>query len=82
MMKPVYQVTFFKKVTDSTGHDIDVCQGVVEVHAASREQAIALARTKFAELQEVTAWWLRADRETVDLLPARKRASTRMSSTS
>lgn len=80
-MQPVYQVTFFKKVTDSTGHDCDVCQGVVEVHADSQGRAIELARTKFAELQEVSAWWLRADRETVELLPARKRASTRMSGT-
>ncbi len=58
-----------------------MCQGVVEVHADNPQGAVQAARIKFAELQAVREWWMRADRETVDLLPERKRASHRLSGT-
>jgi len=74
-MEKIYSVSFFKKLTDSTGHMVDACQGTVEVHAADKASAIERARLKFAELEEVNVWSLRADYEKAKLLPARKRTS-------
>ncbi|HWB99453.1 MAG TPA: hypothetical protein VG672_22240 [Bryobacteraceae bacterium] len=62
-------------MTDSTGHPVTPCQGAVEVDAASEEAAVKAARQQFAELADVADWWLRADYETVEFLPARKRVS-------
>jgi hypothetical protein len=74
-MQPVYRVSFFKKLADSTGHEIDACQGVVEVHANSTEHALETARIEFARTKQVSTWRMRADSERVECLPARKRVS-------
>jgi len=66
-----------KTLANSTGHTVDACQGIVEVHAPSQERAINEARTEFAELKEVTAWWLRADYAKAELLPSRRRVIRR-----
>ena len=76
-MEPIYRVRFFKKLVDSTGHAVDACQGVLEVRASSESRAIEIARARFAEMGQIKAWWLRADYETVELLPGRKRISQR-----
>jgi hypothetical protein len=76
-MKQIYRVSFFKKLTDSTGHPVDACQGTVEVRAPTQDCAIDLARHRFAALKDVGSWSLRADYETAELLAARSRASTR-----
>lgn len=74
-MDSIYRVSFFKKLTDSTGHPASPCQGTIDVRASCEEVAIESARRQFAELADVAGWWLRADYEEVELLPARKRAS-------
>jgi hypothetical protein len=76
-MEPIYRVSFFKTLANSTGHTVDACQGIVEVHASSQERAINEARTEFAELKEVASWWLRADYAKAELLPARRRVIRR-----
>jgi 1,2-phenylacetyl-CoA epoxidase PaaB subunit len=75
-MDKIYSVSFFKKLADSTGHEVDACQGTVEVHAPNEGRAIAIARDRFAELEDVSVWSLRADYEQAELLPGRKRASS------
>jgi hypothetical protein len=71
-MEKIYHVSFFKTLTDSTGHLFNPCQGTVEVHAPDEGRAIAVARTRFAELKDVVVWSLRADYEKVKVLPNRK----------
>jgi hypothetical protein len=75
-MERIYRVSFFKTLTDSTGHPVDACQGAVEVRATSQGRAIELARLRFAELKDVSVWSMRADYEKAELLPARKRVSS------
>ena len=70
-----YRISFFKSLVDSTGHPVDACQGIVEVDAADQEHAIKAARRTFARLKDVGKWSLRADYETVETMPARKRLS-------
>lgn len=62
-----YRVSFFKRLADSTGHAVDACQATVEVAAPSKQQAISLARRRFAEDAAIGTWWLRADYETAVL---------------
>ncbi len=76
-VEKIYYVSFFKRLVDSNGRCVDACQGAVEVRAADRDNAIKLARKKFAELKDVMDWSLRADYEKVELLEARKRVSKR-----
>jgi hypothetical protein len=75
-MMQIYRVSFFKRLTDSTGHPVDACQGTVEVNASSEDCAIKLARAKFAELEDVAILSLRADYEKTELLLGRKRPSS------
>ena len=76
-MAQIYRVSFFKRLTDSRGHPVDACQGAVEISASSEDRAVEVARLKFAELEDVSIWSLRADYEKAELLPARKLASGR-----
>jgi hypothetical protein len=71
-MEPIYRVSFFKTLTDSTGHTVNACQGVIEVHASSEERAIDEARVEFAELKQVITWRLRADYAKVERLCKRR----------
>ena len=72
----VYCVSFFKTLTDSTGHAFDACQGAVEVSASTENCAIQAARLRFAKRKDVSTWSLRADYEKAELLPARRRTSS------
>jgi hypothetical protein len=74
-MADVYRVNFFKKLTDSTGHPVDACQGMVQVRALDQWRALEAARIKFAEVKDVRVWWLRADYESVEVLPDGRRIS-------
>jgi hypothetical protein len=73
-MTPIYRVSFFKKICDSTGHEFDVLQGAIEVHAESSGSAVQTARGEFAQLKNVGQWTMRADHEQAELLPGRTRA--------
>ena len=74
-MEPIYRVSFFKRLIDSTGQQFDACQGAVEVHADNETRAVELARSHFAKLKQVNSWTLRADYEKPELLRRRKRVS-------
>lgn len=69
-MRQLYQVTFIKKLVDSTGHPVDAAQGSIEISARSQERAIDDARVAFAELKDVRIWSLRADYVSVEPLAA------------
>ena len=77
----MYHVRFFKTLQDSTGHPHECCQGEVEVQADDDPGAIVVARRRLAELAHVADWSLRADCETVECLPTRKRTSRAAAST-
>lgn len=66
-----YRVSFFKRLADSTGHVVDACQATVEVSAPDKQQAIHMARRRFAEDSRVSKWWLRADYETAAVVDGR-----------
>jgi hypothetical protein len=68
-MKQLYRVSFFKRLTDSTGHQVDAIQGVVEVEGSRKSRAILSARRKFTKIKGVQSWSLRADYERVDVIP-------------
>ena len=72
-MYPVYRVSFYKCLDDSTGHPFDPCQGVVEVHAPNPERALESARTLFAISKGVDDWTMRADSAKTELLVGRTR---------
>lgn len=72
-MKRLYRVSFFKKLTDTTGHTVDAVQGTVDVECHRRSRAIRSARRKFAKLKDVSVWTLRADYERVDIMAHRRR---------
>ena len=75
-MEQIYRMSFYKRLTDSTGHPVDACQGAVEVKAPAEDRAIEVARLKFAECADIDLWSMRAAYETAELLPSRKRASS------
>lgn len=68
-----YQVSFFKRLADSTGHPVDACQATIEVAAPNKQQAIEAARLRFAERAQIGDWSLRADYETA--VPSRIHAA-------
>jgi hypothetical protein len=68
MMKQLYRVSFFKRLTDSTGHQFDAIQGAVEVEGYRKSRAILSARRKFTKMKDVQSWSLRADYERVDVI--------------
>ena len=74
-MEQIYGVSFFKRLVDSTGHPCAPEQGTVEVHAASEDEAVRLARLKFAKMKDVCSWSLRADYHETALLSGRTRLS-------
>lgn len=73
-MQPTYQISFYKKLTDSTGHPVDAWQGAVDVRAPSENRAVELGRLRFAELKDVGTWSLRADYAKVEKLAPERRA--------
>lgn len=62
-----YRIGFFKKLADSTGHEVDACQGQLEISAPNRQQAIEEACRRFAGERHLSGWQLRADRITACL---------------
>ena len=67
-MERTYRVAFYKRLVDSNGHPFDACQAVFELRAPNKERAITAARLRFAQLNGVGRWSLRADYETVAAL--------------
>lgn len=61
-----YRVSFFKRLADSTGHSVDACQATIEVAAPNKQQAVDVARLRFAEDAQIGNWSLRADYTTAE----------------
>jgi hypothetical protein len=68
MSEPMFRVTFFKNLLDGAGHPQDCPQASVEINAPDERVAIKEAQQKFATLEEVRSWNLRADRFVVQQL--------------
>jgi len=57
-----YVVHFMKDVLGENGRELEVCQGTLEIDAASEGDAAELAKQKFCESQSLCDWSLHADR--------------------
>jgi hypothetical protein len=57
-----YVVHFMKDVLGENGRELEVCQGSLEIDAASEGDAAELAKQKFCESQLLSDWSLHADR--------------------
>src|SRR6266446_3399430 len=57
-----YRVLFFKRLTNSYGRSCNICQRSIEIASMpSSERAVAAAKNRFAQLEGVPDWRLRAD---------------------
>jgi len=76
---PVYTATFYKTVSDDTGHERKVCQRVVEVEANTQASALVSARDLFCMLERIADWSWHADeiglheRSTAERAPVHQR---------
>jgi hypothetical protein len=61
-----YVVRFMKDVLGENGHEIEACQGILEIDALNEGQAKELAKQKFCERQSLCDWSLHADRIRVE----------------
>ena len=57
-----YVVHFMKDVLGGNGRQLEVCQSIFEIDAASEGQATELAKQKFCQLGSLCDWSLHADR--------------------
>jgi len=78
-MDTTYRVSFYKKLINDTGHPVEPCQGVVEVHGKDRKCAIENAKHRFAELKGVTDWSLYADYAIAKAVATHRRVSRSVS---
>ncbi len=62
-----FVVRFMKDVLGENGRQVEICQSIVEVDAASEGHATELAKRKFCETQSLCDWSLHADRIQVKL---------------
>jgi hypothetical protein len=57
-----YEVRFYKRVQNSSGHPFSVLQRTISVSRSETiEDAIRIAQEQFEQLEGVRAWHLRAD---------------------
>jgi hypothetical protein len=60
-----YVVKFFKDVIGENGHEAEVCQGKLEVDAASSLDAAEQGKRRFCDQGRLAHWSLHADRVSV-----------------
>ena len=65
-----YLVTFFKRVADSNGHEIDAPQDAIEISCPNMRHAIETATRQFAEARHIPNWSLHADRIAITQMQA------------
>ena len=56
-----YIARFMKHVLGENGHEVEICQRVVEVEASTKNRACETAKLSFCKLENVSEWWLHAD---------------------
>ena len=61
-----FVVRFMKDVLGENGHELEVCQGTLEIDAACEGDATELAKQKFCESQSLCDWSLHADRVKIE----------------
>lgn len=57
-----YVFTFFKRVTDTAGHEIEAPQDAIELSSTTLRDAVEIATRRFAEKRHIPDWSLHADR--------------------
>ena len=57
-----YIVKFMKDVVGTNGHQLEVCQGIIELEAPDEGQAVEAAKDCFCEREELAHWSIHADR--------------------
>ena len=62
-----YVVTFFKRVADSNGHEIETSQDAIELSSGTLREAMKTATMRFAERRHISNWRLHADRIAIAL---------------
>ncbi len=62
---PKYIARFMKNVLGENGHEVEICQRVVEVEASTKNRAREAAKVSFCQLENVGEWSLHADSITV-----------------
>jgi hypothetical protein len=62
-----YVVTFFKRVADSNGHEIETPQDAIELSSRTLREAIETATIRFAARRHIPNWRLHADRIAIAL---------------
>ncbi len=62
-----YVFTFFKRVADPAGHEIEAPQDVIELSSTTLRDAVEAATHCFAEKRRIPYWSLHADRLAISL---------------
>ena len=57
-----FVVSFMKDVLGGNGHQLEICQRKLEIHASDEGAATEMAKRKFCETERLCEWSLRADR--------------------
>jgi len=57
-----YVVRFMKDVLGENGHELEVCQSLLEIDASDAGEATEVAKRRFCESQALCDWSLHADR--------------------
>jgi len=63
-----YIARFMKNVLGENGHEVEICQRVVEVEASTKNRACEAAKVSFCQLENVGEWSLHADSITVSAI--------------
>jgi hypothetical protein len=57
-----YVVRFLKDVLGENGRHSEICQGILEIDAGSKADAVELAKRSFCGARALSNWSLHADR--------------------
>jgi hypothetical protein len=57
-----YVFTFFKRMADSTGHEVETPEDAIELSSATLRDAVETATRRFADKRHIRDWSLHADR--------------------
>lgn len=71
-----YIARFMKNVLGENGHEVEICQRVVEIEAPTKTRACEAAKISFCRLENVGEWWLHADSVTVSAVNTSGRVPT------
>ncbi len=76
----LYRVSFFKRLANSIGHEIEACQRIIEIRAANRGNALKAACRRFAAHAGIKSWMQHADTAKVECLDDEKKTRSDPSS--